>query len=256
MESDENWEDYTTVYEGKFALATDTVNSCEVYRYRVRGYTETCDWSDWSNIVIVHSKGEEWRRLNVQGTGSSNPLTPYIKLDDVNLFLQDFRGLHLLVLHRGNLFVEFEQTYDVFESSTASDDLSAKLDSYDSNYLLIVVSCDAWEWNFTRKLAFSFYRLGGMLIQEFGNQSPPLAKYKTVLETNHGHPYAFIGIPGFSRISGQCLESLRSNLFYYSYNHSEHNALPTAVLSTTLHFVCSRQFYFLSSSFSNRITYY
>ena len=249
MESDDMWEAYSDIYEGRIRMFVDTVSPRMVYRYRVRAYAPACGWSDWSAELILSSKGELFSRLNVRGSGVNNPMPAYVQLDGEYLVYSEFRGLHLTVLHRGDLSAQFNQTFDTFGSSSESEAMSEALEQFNATHLVIVVSCDAWEEQFNRRLAFALAALGGFQIQRFGSQMPPLETYDMTLTTNHGHPYALIAVPTFARVSGQSLEALRNNTYSPDYDHQVHNSIPPAQLSTQLYFVSARQFYYLNSAY-------
>ncbi|CAG9322339.1 mglC [Blepharisma stoltei] len=246
---DSMWNDFQLGYQGQFRYAQINVVSSMVYRIRVRGLAENCDWSPWSDINITNSLGEKWSFLEVQGTGSNNLMPAYVKLgNSYLLYSESIRGLHLMVLHRQDLSVVYNHTYDTFGSVLDSTNLAIQLSSYNANYLIILISCDAWEKNFIRSLGIAIQNLGGILIKEFGNVNAVYPSYKTVTSTPYRHPYAFIGIPGQAKIDGQNFEALRNNTEYYNYNDTKYHAIPTAKLRVTLRLNSLRQFYFLSSS--------
>ena len=245
---DKYWLDFETAYLGKLRTTKVDLEGLSVYRFRVRSSAENCEWSDWSAYKVVSTSGIEWKVLEVQGTSASNALPAYIKLDGNYLYQSStLKGLQVLVLHRQNLEVVFSASYNTFEQKEDSLALGSQLGSYDANYIVVLVSGDAWEWNFESTAAKALENLGAILVKEFDRSLPEPPSYKTVTQGYFRHPYCFLGIPELNKIAGQSLEVLRSNQSYYQYSE-DFKALPTAKIRVNLLFDNLRQFYFIQTN--------
>jgi len=74
------------------------------YRFRVHALAHTCDPSPWSDWKLQPTLGDSVQILEIQGTGSNNHLSAFIRLDGTTLMERDnFRGFYLRVLHRRDL---------------------------------------------------------------------------------------------------------------------------------------------------------
>ena len=182
--------------------------------------------------------------IEIQGTGQYNPLPSYIKLNNTVIYQGSFVGLMLTAINRCDLSIAYSNTFDTYNNTFASDLMAAKIRSFNSNYFVIIISSYAWEPYFNKNLSQAILEIGGYLTLPFVKMTPLSPDYKFPSTLDHGHPYAFIGIPGQKFITGQNFEILRNTTNYYNYNDTQFNAIPTARIAVNIVFDSYRQFYF------------
>jgi hypothetical protein len=171
--------------------------------------------------------------LTVRGTGSNNHLPAEVRRNNVTILKRDnFRGLYLHVFTRYDLTSVFSDIYDTAVSEAAANSLAAKISSFDSTYLIVVVSCRHWESSVTSTLVTALENCGAILVKEVITQQ----KYR---------PYAFVGVPGLGKTQGHSRESLRTNKGYYLYDPRSTQSLPCADLRVVLERNPWRQFFFM-----------
>lgn len=219
-----------------------------IYRFRVRSQSLHCGYSGWSEVRYISTPKNLTAYIEVQGTSYYNPLDTYIKLNGTTLYKGSFTGFMLSVINRCSLQQVFQQIYDTYSDSTQADLLAEKIRTYDSNHIIIIASCYAWEPYFNKNLAHALTELGGYLTLPFTKPIPPTPIYKSEEVSIIGHPYAFIGIPGQRYVTGQNFEVLRNSTNYFNYDDEIHNALPTARIRVNLVFDTYRQFYMLENN--------
>lgn len=171
--------------------------------------------------------------LTLRGTGSNNHLPAEVKRNSFTILRKDdFRGLYLHVFSRYDLTSVFSGFYDTAGSTSDSNQMATKISSYDSTYLILVVSCNMWEANVTEALIQALENCGAILIKE-----ATLPKER--------RPYAFIGVPELGRTLGHSRETLRNNKSYYLHDPRETESLPSADLRVVFLRNPWRQFYFM-----------
>ena len=186
--------------------------------------------------------------IEIQGTSLYNPLESYVKINQEVVYMGDFYGLQLTAVNRCNLKVEYSGIYDTFEDPTQASEMAKMIRSFNSNYLILVISSYAWEPYFNKDLSEAINEVGGYLTKSIVNMMPPTPSYKPSVPLVYGFPYAFIGVPGQSTITRQNFEILRNNTQYFNYNDTKYNAIPTARIRVNLIFDTYRQFYFLKNN--------
>lgn len=238
------WQEFSTIYSGlhrRFSLDL----CCYVYMFRVQANSLNCLSSLWSSPIVLYSKQKSRAVLETRGTGKYNNLPAYIKLNGKVLFeSNEFRGLHLIVLHRYDLSVISSETFNTFDFTSKSLEISNRILSLNSLYLVVLVSGYGWEKSMTKDLAYALRKMGASLIRTFGASTPEESMYYVDREEDYFHPYSFVGMPGVSNIQGTNFETLRSNTGYYNYDPYSYNALPTADLKVILTKDNQRLFYF------------
>lgn len=253
---DDYWTAYADYYTGVYRSALITLQEGKVYRFRLRSLSAHCGYSAWSNVIYVSTPKNLTAVLEIQGTGMYNPLDSYVKLNGTTLYKGSFVGLQLFVLNRCDLSLVKQAIYDTFNYEDQANAMAGAIRSYNSNYLVFLISSYAWGANFNKNLSEAITELGGYLTKSIVNLVPPTPIYKLPSPINYGYPYAFIGVPGQYNITGQNFEVLRNNTQYFNYNDALFNAIPTARIRVNLIFDTYRQFYFLKDNRAIRINKY
>ncbi len=97
----------------------------------------------------------------IRGTGLNRNEARILKIGSQNIYhTASGRGLRLTIVNKSGISVIFDQNYDCFGSSSASESLASKLNSLDQNQIGILTSYDAWEGHVTTNLDNAFLRLG------------------------------------------------------------------------------------------------
>jgi hypothetical protein len=207
--------------------------------------TVNCGASDWSEVIFFSTPKNLTAFLEVQGTGQYNPLDTYVNLNGSYLFKGQIDGLLMTVINRCDLKMVFQQVFDTRNDPLQAGLLSEKLRSFDSNFLVILVSGGAWEPFFTKELSDAIWELGGYLTLTQTRVVPFQPSYFFDVVYDTGRPYAFLAVPGQKNVTGMNFEVLRNLTKYFNYNDSVHNAIPTARIRVNLVFDTFRQFFML-----------
>ena len=169
-------------------------------------------------MTALEQTKEVYKRVSLfaRGTSATNHGESVIKVDD-NIILQksNFRGLYMVVLNR--------LTLKKTDAVTGTSAIAQKLISLDEDSIIIIVSSNVWEDQFSIELGDQLQKFGGFYIKEFQYQYSRRfsehtrrrhLKFEDISEKNNFyHPLAFIGIKNIP--PGMAFESIRSNQGYF-----------------------------------------
>lgn len=233
-----NWKACVPISLGRGRSYTlSGLTSTSVYRVAIRAYADPCSVSEYSQWQVFITTGVQRYVLEAEGTGSNNHLPARILLNGQVLLQRDnFRGLYLHVLSRFSLATVFSGVYDTQNSAATSDELAAKLLTFDASVVVVVVSCSVWEGSVTQALVQALQTYGAKLIAEVMNSD---FRYQ---------PYLFLGIRDLGQVAGQSIESLRASRGLYLYNPRDQVKVPTARGRLVLRKNAYRRFYFIEAA--------
>ncbi len=100
-----------------------------------------------SNAQSYAANAVNTGQIYVRSTGMNRNANRILKISGTTIYDTTGRGIRLTVISRSNLAVVFDQNYDVYGSDSARTDLSSKINSYSSDYIITLSSFDAINWN-------------------------------------------------------------------------------------------------------------
>ncbi|CAI2368390.1 unnamed protein product [Moneuplotes crassus] len=236
---DSHWTGCTDVPVGRQRhYVLSGLDSRSTYRVRVMHSSDFGD-TDWSPYKIyltaIEETKEVYKRAEIfaKGTSAVNHGESVIMVDG-NIILQkaNYRGLYLVVLDR--------KTLAKTDSAIGVSSITEKLGALDGESIIVIVSNNVWEDDFSIELGNQLQKFGGFYIKEFQYQYSRRfsehtrsrhLKFEDISEqNNYFHPFAFIGIKGIP--PGMAYESIRSNQGYFL----EESAQPQAELNVFLEY--------------------
>ncbi|MCW3789225.1 hypothetical protein [Plebeiibacterium sediminum] len=99
--------------------------------------------------------------IYIRGTGLNRNAARILKIGNQTIYnTASGRGLRLTIINKSDISMVFDQNYDCYGSSAASESLASKLNSIGQNQIGILTSFDAWEGQVSTNLDNAFLRLG------------------------------------------------------------------------------------------------
>jgi hypothetical protein len=170
----------------------------------------------------VLSATQDKVNIYIRGTGKNSPSVNEIMVNEELIYRRrDETGLVVAVFSRLDLSLQWLQTYDTHRDRDQSVLMAEDIRRFDQSHFVMVVSSIAWEWHASRSLVKTLEYCGAY---HFGMWAHVFAEHKhyasnksdldqSASDSEFGHPYAFIGIPGIG--SGMGWESLMYNTGHY-----------------------------------------
>ena len=219
---DQYWTNCQTISTGRQVTKILTgLSPSSTYRIQVQSTSDygNTQWSApqiFTTSIAKNSEIHKRPKLFARGTSAVNHDEAIVMLDDTVILKNAFfKGLYLVVLNRLTLELEY--------TSNSNTDIFNKLVEIDEDHIIIIVSWNMWEFDFSIALGDQLQKFGGVYIKEFQYQYSRrfseqtrrrFLNYIDISERkNFYHPFAFIGIKGIK--PGMAFESIRSNKGYY-----------------------------------------
>lgn len=226
---DEYWTPWQIVYSGLGRIYSYPVDTSQGYavqfRVRVCGEWENSGCSPFSPVQSAHAVVSgmlDKVNIYVKGTGKNYPDYTEIRVNNQTVYSRrDETGLVLAVFSRMDLSLQLLKAYDTHRDRSQALQMSKDIRVFDQSSFVVVASSIAWEWHATRALARTMEFCGAYHFGQWAHTFAETPKYessmsdlqRTASQSEFGHPYAFIGVPGLG--TGMGWESLMLNTGHY-----------------------------------------
>jgi len=226
---DEEWTPWVLAYRGQgrafaYGIPTGTGYAAQ-FRVRACGPRDADGCSGWSAVQTAHvvlSAAVDKINFYFRGTGKNAPDYTIIEVNRQPIYRRrDETGLVLAVFSRHDFSLMWLRTYDTHRDRAAAVTMSKDMRKYDHRYFVVVASTIAWEWHAPRTLvhtmeycgAYHFGQWAHIFAEQPHYESLKSDLQQTASQSEFGHPYVFIGIPGIG--TGMGWESLMYNTGQY-----------------------------------------